>query len=72
MKSIRDGVPQGSVLDPILFLLFINDIVRCSNKLEFILYADDTTLVLRDEDLSNIQNTVNEELLKISQWIRII
>ena len=42
---ISTGVPQGSILGPLLFLLYVNDIHRASDKLNAILYADDTTLV---------------------------
>ena len=45
MKPVLTGVPQGSIIGPLLFNIFINDIVNASQKFAFILYADDTTLI---------------------------
>ena len=56
------GVPQGSVLGPLLFLLYINDITKASTKLKFFLFADDTNLLYANRNLKTLESTVNTEL----------
>ena len=65
---ITCGVPQGSILGPILFLLYINDIYRSSSLLSFILFADDTSLFYSSANLTQAIAVVNEELCKLSLW----
>ena len=50
------GVPQGSVLGPLLFLIYVNDIYNSSNKLQFYLFADDTNLMYADKDLKILES----------------
>ena len=66
---ISCGVPQGSVLGPLLFLIYINDIHNSSAKLSFYLFADDTSLLYADANLKSLEKTVNSELLKVSDWL---
>ena len=63
------GVPQGSVLGPLLFLLYVNNIHRCSNKLRFYLFADDTNILYADKNLKDLETTVNNELQNLYNWL---
>jgi len=65
-SPVRCGVPQGSILGPLLFIIYINDISTISNVREFVLFADDTNLFLQDISLSSLESRLNVELEKIS------
>ena len=69
--DIKQGVPQGSILGPLLFSIYINDLPSSSNLFEFLMYADDTTLYCSIDKLAtnNINNVINEHLDKVNVWM---
>ena len=68
MQDVTYGVPQGSILGPLLFLIYVNDRQHVSHLLQPIMFADDTTLFYAERDIKKLFQTVNNELQKISRW----
>ena len=70
-RRVTCGVPQGSVLGPKLFILYLNDICTVSTKLKFVMFADDTNVYCSGEDLKEVLRTVEVELFQLKKWFDI-
>ena len=71
MSNITLGVPEGSELGPVFFVLYINDMHKSSNQMRFAFhFADDTTVFASHSDINNVHVTVNRELVGVDNWLK--
>ena len=68
-QVLKIGVPQGSILGPVLLILYINDMCNSSASLKFIHFADDTSVFLKNENLYILCAVANHELSKLDAWL---
>jgi hypothetical protein len=69
-QMISCGVPQGSILGPLLFLIYINDLANVSEKIFLLMFADDSTCTISGKDLNQLKCLANSELKKVSLWLK--
>ena len=69
IRNITHGVPQGSILGPLLFILNVNEFARSSDVLFSILFADDVSVFIEGHSYAEVIELINNELLKVSDWL---
>ena len=71
MQNITIGVPQGSILGPLLFILYINDLPNVCEQASTLLYADDTAIFFQSDNAGELQNMLNSNLPMLCKWFQI-
>ena len=69
-QTIKCAVPQGSILGPLFFILYINDLPKVSKLTEPLLFAEDTSIFFSHSNPNYLENVLNNELVSIDVWLR--
>ena len=67
--AVTSGVPQVSILGPLLFIIYVNDLPRCVKHCSVNMYADDTLLYLVGTTVHNLVFHINQDLQGLSEWL---
>ena len=70
LENIKCGVPQGFILGPLFFSIYINDLPNISS-FQVRLFVDDACLIYRNKNISQLEQNVNSELVKVNDWLKI-
>ena len=69
INKLTSSVPQGSILGPILFIIYVNDFPKCLRYSSCLAFADDTTILISGKNKKNLYDNANEELNNIDNWL---
>ena len=67
-KAVNCGVPQGSILGPLLFIVFINDLSDHLENSKIVMYADDTVIYFSNNDITIIESSLNKDLCNLADY----
>ena len=70
-ESVTFGVPQGSILGPLFFIIYVNDILEVYNNIFPTLFTDDTTILMEGNNIHNVTASLNIELHKLNVWLKV-
>ena len=71
VNNMKYGVPQGSILGPLLFIIYVNDIPQISNFAKFVLYADDANIIITGDNMSEVNMHLRDLCTKLVDWVEI-
>ncbi len=70
VMPVNIGVPQGSILGPLLFIIYVNELPNCITSCDISMYADDTVFFFSSKSVKNIEGKLNEDLANVQKWFR--
>ena len=68
--TICSGVPQGSILGPLLFTIMVNDLPNVTSRSHIMMYADDTVLFHSAKHIDELESVLNKDLESVDKWVK--